>query len=158
VSLPPDSTADRQPCPLIADTERSRTSVIINLSTWVTGSVCCALQTYRRPSSPDPPGCAPPSQGRTLHHECPDPSGNLISAPEADATGRATSRDVSASCSPPLRRTSLSGRPPSDPWGCRCKMRNLVGCIRATLSAPMDPLHQRRPLMAMLIHTCSHAR
>jgi hypothetical protein len=124
-----------------------------------------ALQTCRRPSSPDPPSGTPPSQGRTLHHECPDPSGDPISAPEADiirgranATGCATSRDGSASRSPPLRQTSLSGRPPSDPWGRRCKTRNPVGCIHATLSVPMDPLHHRRPLTAMLIHTCSHAR
>jgi hypothetical protein len=44
----PDSTADRQPHPLAADTERSRTSIITDPSTWVTGSVCCALQILRR--------------------------------------------------------------------------------------------------------------
>jgi hypothetical protein len=45
VPLPPlDSTIDRRPCPLTANTEWSRTSIITGPSTWVIGSVCYAPQ------------------------------------------------------------------------------------------------------------------
>jgi hypothetical protein len=42
--------------------------------------------------------------------------------------------------------------------GRRRKTCSLVGCIHTTLSAPMDPLHWRRPLTAMSIHPCSHTQ
>jgi hypothetical protein len=123
-------------------------------------------QTYWRPSSPDPPGATHPLQCHTLLHESPDPSGDPISAPEADAIhgradapGRTTPRARSVPHSSPPRRTSLLGGPPSDPWeGHYRKTRSPVGYIHAALSALMDPLHQGQPLTAMLIHPCSHAR
>jgi hypothetical protein len=110
-------------------------------------------QTCRWPSSPDPPGAAPPSPGRTLHHESPDPSGDPISTLEADvdhgradAMGRVALRVGSAPRSPPLRQTSLLGGPPSDPWeGRHHKTRSHVGCICIALSTLMDPLHRRWP-------------
>jgi bacterioferritin-associated ferredoxin len=78
-----------------------------------------AEQNYWWPSSLDPPGAAPLSLGRTLHHESPNPSGDPISIPEADIvhgragiTGRASSGAGSALRSPPPRRTSLLGGPP----------------------------------------------
>jgi hypothetical protein len=50
---------------------------------WAACHKFCAEQTYRRPSSPDPPGIAPPSTCHILHHESLDPSGNPISTSEA---------------------------------------------------------------------------
>jgi hypothetical protein len=52
-------------------------------------------QTYRRPSYLDPPGAAPPSLGRTLHHEFLDPLGDPISALRPmSSMGGPTSRDT----------------------------------------------------------------
>jgi hypothetical protein len=70
-----------------------------------------------------------------------------------------TLRAGSAARSPLLRRTSLLEGPPANPSeGRRCKTRSPVGCIHATLSVLMDPLHRRRPLTVMSIHPSSHAR
>jgi hypothetical protein len=163
VPPPSNSTTDHRPCPLSANTERSSTSVtsvIIGPSAWVTRPDPCDVhrrylteQAYHRPSSPDALDEAPLPPGRTLCHESPDPPGDVISAPEAkvvhgraDAMGRTALWAKSAPRSPPLRQTSLLGRPPSDPWdGRHCKMHSPVGFFHVALSAPMDPLHQHNP-------------
>jgi hypothetical protein len=129
----------RQPCLLIADIERSRTSVITDRRPGSLDS-CATLRRFhmeqacRRPSFPDPLGVAPPSSGHTLHHDSPDPPGDPISASEADvvhgradAMGRSALRAGSASWSPPTRQTSLLGGSPSDPWeGHRRKTRSAL--------------------------------
>jgi hypothetical protein len=112
-------------------------------------------------SFPRSTGVAPPSSGRTLHHESPDPPGDPVSAPP-----------------PPRPTSSMGGSTPWDvqPRGLDLRRTHhlrggrhyLKGCLpihgRATatrcaaLSAPMNPLHRRRPLTMMSIHPCSHAR
>jgi hypothetical protein len=87
------------------------------------------------------------------------PPRTSLSMGGADIMGRAAPRAGSAPRSPPLRQTSLLGWPPFDPWeGHRRKACSSMGCIYTALSALMNPLHWRWPLMAMLIHPCSHAR
>jgi hypothetical protein len=112
-------------------------SSAVDLGHQICADLCAAHRRFRveqacrRPSSPDPPGATPPSPGRTLHH---DPPGDTISALEidvihgrADATGCATLRAGSAPHSESMRRTSLLGGPPYDPWeGHRRKTRNAL--------------------------------